>query len=238
MTDKEAILTEVRRNYGVIYRWHKEYGCRSYKEKHGDERAHTSPWFHKYVNLLERMPSPKTADLAQIVAVAGEVLWGCMEWSYWEEVEPGLPLNKIAHRIQKLVRGAEEELDEEEAAEAPADVLKKLQNVGQGARGSPLVVEIKVPPDHLTLQGYTHFASIAYADVSHHAQANNVGGAVALADTNLEHEQRHGRNTSGKSSLRFRNAKAMHFTESEGAGTIAALARDRTISVLSIKIGG
>lgn len=240
MEDIDGVLNEIRRNYAIIYRWHNKNGLRTYKAKHAEDVIQERPWFRKYMHLLEEMPSPQAAGLEAMSAVAAEVLWGCMEWSYWVEIEPGLPLNKVAQRIKELVRGMEEghvqdtgKVEEEDTRE----VLKQLHNIGPGARSKAMAVEIKVPARQLTPDAYAHFASLAYADVARHTQTDNVGGAVALADTNLELERKHGRVGPSASLLKFRNAKAMHFTESKRNDNIAAFARDRTVSILSIKIG-
>jgi hypothetical protein len=101
-----------------------------------------------------------------------------------------------------------------------------------------MFVEIRIGLHQLTPETYARFAGFAYADVARHTQVENLGGTVALADTNLEIEHNRSAGISSEGSLRFRNAKAMHFTESHDKGTIAALAHDGCISIESVRIGG
>ena len=231
--DNDGILEELRHHYAIIYKWHKERGVKTLKVKHKDRQIDDIKRFGKYVDFVKNMPRPEEANKEIIGAVAGEVLGGCMEWSYWEEVEPNQPLNSVAHHIRTLLERAEQAQETQKQEK----VLRRLRNIWQSGDAQPMAEEIKVPRQELTVEKYFEYARVAYSDLAEHTRMENIGGHVVLADTNLEHEQKSDWGRPGILNLKFRNAKAMHFRESKGEDSIVVLAKVGTISILSVTIG-
>ena len=108
-----------------------------------------------------------------------------------------------------------------------------MRIIGEGQFLEPSFVEIETNSD-IRIENYIEYSKVAYSDVTQ--RVNNVGGMIALSDTNWEQEKQMLHNREGR--LRFRNSKAMHFEEIKNDESLSELAKSGLISILSIKIGG
>jgi hypothetical protein len=235
MSEELAIIHDLRKHYEIIYDWHKKKGIQEYRRRFETEPSPEDVRFAKYARLLQQMPHPQEADLEAIAHVAHEVRCGCMEWSYCVEPESGLPLSKVAAYILETI----EQRHKCHEQEAVSKKLRQLQNTGRGAH-TPATVLIVVPDEALR-EGdmYARYAALAYHDAIAPADRVNLGGMVALADTNLEHESGHQENPNDDSlrTLTFRNARALHMVEDEYENSLVTLIRSGDILVESVKIG-
>lgn len=233
MHNPEDFLQEIRNYYTIIYDWHTKIGLKMYKRKFEKELLNDNQNYRRYLNLLEKMPPSHKADIEIISHVAHEVLCGCMEWSYWEEVKPDLPLNHIAKYILSIVN----KLATNQTFVERDDILKRLRNISTDKIIEPDYVEVDLPLDNLTIETYREYALLAYSDVIQESKVENLGGQVALGDTNLEHEHGRSHHESGRLKIKFRNSKAMHFDEESDENSLNSLAKSGAISILSVKIG-
>ena len=244
MVQPESALHDLREHYALIFNWHREHGPRRYRERFQGEIHPDATWFKKYMHLLERMPHPLEADAEAIAHVAHEVLTGCMEWSYGEKVLPDLSMSEVAKAIQRMLK----ELERKDEDGAEIEKLEGLQNMGETG-SAPTCVEVRVPlsafePGDTT---YLEYARIAYNDVPTPSEDVSLGGFVALADTNIEVQARHGKARHGKARrsihgnqghMLFRNAKALHMIEDTSEDSLVGFAKSGAISILSVRIGG
>lgn len=239
MAERESMLHHLREHYALIFNWHRQRGPRRYKERFEGEIQPEDKWFRKYMHLIERMPHPLEAAPEAIAEVAHEVLTGCMEWSYGEQVLPDLSMSEVAKTIERMLKKLSA-ADEEGGA---IRKLKTLRSMGETG-AAPSFVEVRVPqtafePGDST---YLEYARMAYDDVPTPNDDVNLGGFVALADTNIEVQARHGmggQSTHGDwGRMFFRNAKALHLVEDESENSLVGFAKSKAISILSVKIGG
>jgi hypothetical protein len=235
MLEEHMLINEVRDHYRLIYDWHKENGVREYSKRYEGKATPDNEWSQKYFSLLECMPLPEDADLESIERVAQAVRCGCMEWSYWVEAKPQLPLSKIAAHILKTLDWLENHDEEKTVREK----LTQLRNTGEEA-STPTCVQITVPKSggHDTT-AYSRYAELAYHDAIAPLDRENLGGMVVLADTNLEHELGHAcaDQTVNATVISFRNASALHLVEDMERGTLVSLVKSGDIVVESVKIG-
>ena len=113
-----------------------------------------------------------------------------------------------------------------------------------GERGSaPSCVEVLVPPSAFDPGDakYIEYARIAYNDVPAPNDEVNLGGLVALADTNVEVQVRHGggrpSTQTQQEHMLFRNAKALHMVEDTSKDSVVGFAKLGAICILSVRKG-
>lgn len=228
MINKAEIICEMRILYKLIYEWHTSRGKTTYHERFPDATATQGVWFHKYDRLVDAMATPKNASPDQMADIAHEVLCGIMEWSYVTSVGDS-SMSQIAKRIMELFDALKKH-EEFKRSDAAQDSLKTLGNRSRQSR----ILRIKVPDAVDPSASYDSLAEVAYSDVPN--GLDNIGGAVALADTNRQCEdsiQQDGEDLV----LIFRNAAALHLEEFRASDSIVALAQAGAISILSITIG-
>ena len=239
MDDRESLLHHLREHYALIFNWHRERGPRRYREHFQGDIGFDDKWFRKYVHLVEQMPHPLEADAEAIAHIAHEVLTGCMEWSYMEKALPDVTMSEIAKAIEKMLR----EYTREEEESGDVRKLRALHNIGKTG-SSPSCVEVRVPPSVFQPGDATYlkYARLAYSDVPTPNDEVNLGGFVALADTNVELQVRHHMGMCSvqaqQRSILFRNAKALHMVEDSSEDSLVGFTKSGAITILSVKIGG
>lgn len=235
MAEEDLLIRDLREHYRIIHDWHRENGVQEYKKRYEGQLKPDDEWFRKYVCLLGSMPSPEVADLESIGRVADEVRCGCMEWSYWVVPKANLHLSGVAAYILDALEKHSKKRSRNEVQRT----LKNLRNIGR--EGSvPTTVEIVVPEEDMGQPGtYFRYAAIAYGDAVAPEKCKNLGGMVALSDTNLEHEHREGRKSQrdNEGTLIFRNARAMHFIEEEAKESLICRVKAGDIEIESVRIG-
>lgn len=228
--DREAIIREMRGLYQSIYDWHTQRGKQTYLEKHGRSVEDRGEWFQKYLELLHAMPVPSEATPEQMNEVARAVTSGCMEWSCGTTIGQS-SLFQIAARIREMWDTFSKS-ETQQNEEPDRDRLRTMRNRSR----HPQIVRIKLPPGTEVNAEYESLAELAYSDV--HTDVHNLGGGVALADTNLQHSDTVQHTQDGDGLLvTFRNASALHFQEVNGPESLVSYAQSGTLSILSVTIG-
>jgi len=115
--------------------------------------------------------------------------------------------------------------------------LKNIRNIGEGS-GLPTVVKIRIAEGN-NRRDYIQYAAMAYHDASPPHGVENLGGMVALADTNLEHEQKHKGciDSEYPEVFTFRNARAMNLAEDLQRESLVSFVKTGAILIESVKIG-
>lgn len=238
MEENNKMLHDLREHYALIFNWHRKQGPSKYKDRFESQVHLDDKWYRKYLQFLEEMPQPHEADVEEIASVVHEVLTGCMERSYGVEVLPNVSMSTVAKAIKRMLK----EIHEKGEREIVINRLKSLRNTGKDG-GAPASVEVFVPTtafyssDHM----YLEYAKMAYGDVPSPNNVTNLGGFVAVADTNIEVQSQHHKprfDYSDKTRILFRNAKALHLAEDTSENSIVGLIKSGAISILSVKIGG
>lgn len=165
-----------------------------------------------------------------MLEVAQAVISGCMEWSCSTRLGD-TSMFQIAQRIREL-RKVLNDLQKDEHLTAERDRLRLLQNRSH----EPQTMRIRLPHPPETPAEYAELASLAYSDVP--ANVANLGGTVALADTNRHHEDAVQSAQDGDGAiLTFRNAAALHLEEVSTPDSLVAHALSGAVSIMSVKIG-
>jgi len=235
MSKYDALIQEIRYYYSMIYEWHHMNGLKRHKEKLISDQ-HEQPddiFFRKYLKFLEQMPYPESADIDSMLLTAKEILSGCMEWSYWQKIKQDFSMCEAAKKIRSTIEQVENETNSNEKIHN----LMSLQNLISDSPLEANSLSIPVSRHELNKEKYYEYSRYAYSDVIHIAEIENLGGYVALADTNLEYEERFNWSNREDSHICFRNSKAMNFTQDNSEDTLCALAVSGEISILSVKIG-
>lgn len=224
------ISREMRVLYQPIYDWHRQHGKQTYLEKHGQSVEDRGEWFRKYLELLHAMPSPSEATPEQMNDVARAVTSGCMEWSCGTRIGQS-SLFQIAGRIRELwdafLKG-----EKQQNEEGDREQLRTMRNRSR----HPQTVRIKMPPGTEVHAEYESLAELAYSDVQ--TDVDNLGGGVALADTNLQHSDTIQHTEDDDEFLvTFRNAPALHLQEVNAPDSLVSFAQAGVLSILSVTIG-
>lgn len=227
--DSDHLVQEIKKDYSLIYQWHKKLGlCRIkeiYKENYSDNE-----YVSKYLRLLESLISPEEASIDYIEKIAHEILCNSMEWSYCEILDhqqDNLQMHVVARKIKENIEKIRH-ISEEERLHAE---LKRFRNTSSDHQITP--VEIRFPVRHN--QGwnqyeYQNLAELVYRDVP--VYENNVGGQIVLMETNLEMTK------NNKKEYLFFNSKALNFDEIEDKGSLVDFARNGIIVIESIELRG
>jgi len=160
---------------------------------------------------------------------AQAVISGCMEWSCNTRIGE-ISMFSIAERLRELGRTLHE-FDEHKNRSSERERLRLLSNRSR----QPQVVKIRMAHAPETAE-YAELATLAYSDVPQDVE--NLGGIVALADTNRHHvDSVQGIEEGNGTTVAFRNAPALHFEEVQSPDSLVSLALLGSVSILSVKIG-
>lgn len=116
--------------------------------------------------------------------------------------------------------------------------IEDLDNSGS-SESKPQIANVSLAhgEDAKDLNVYERYAKKAYGTQLGDGGNRTIGGYVTLADCNLEREVSQRGSTDQETSIRFRNAAALHLETAIAENSIAALLNDGTISVESLAIG-
>ncbi|MCU7551222.1 hypothetical protein OCK74_19025 [Chitinophagaceae bacterium LB-8] len=164
----------------------------------------------EYKYALEEMPRPENATLEEIYLVADKVIVGILERNYSENVGDDLVLGNVARIITELYK----EIKKQETAEQLKDSFYT-------------VMDYDIQDDF----EYFEKAEEVYKSVLLDND-KNIGGRVALADTNWELQKL----SNDNSQLFFRKPVALNFEEVDEANNLYQLAIDGKISITNITV--
>jgi hypothetical protein len=226
-------LEHLRRLYSLIYRWHRTQGLAEFARRYPQSAENNEEWIQKYREVAANLLPPDTATEEYIVKIAHQVLAGCMEWSYCEQIGPDLTMASAAKQIMHVVRSAEDDKAGADLEEA----LQRLKNTGPESR-EPHIVEVTISDHQLgsdLVTVHAQLASRAYGDVAEEIAGTTLGGIVALADCNFEKEMNS--TAAPRGVLRFRNAAALHLEVDKTQQSIVELVKAGAVEINSVELG-
>lgn len=229
MKNCDHLYREIKKDYSIIYHWHKTLGKHRIKEKYKSDFSENE-YVGQYLRLLESLKSPEEATIDYIDKIAHEILCNSMEWSYCEIVDhhqDNMQMHVVARNIKEKI----EKIKHLSEADRLHEKLKEFKNLSSDSEVAPF--EIRFPIHHS--QGwnhheYLHLAEIVYHDVP--VYENSVGGRAVLMETNLEIAK------NNKEEYLFFNSKALNFEEIKESISLVDLAKNGAIVIESIELGG
>jgi hypothetical protein len=225
----DRLVQEIKKDYSLIYQWHKNLGPRRIKEKY-KENYSDSEYVGQYLRLLESLISPEEASIDYIEKIAHEILCNLMEWSYCEILDhqqDDLQMHVVARRIKEKIDKIRHISEDDRLHEE----FKNFRNTSTDRKIRP--VQIRFPIRHnqgWNQHEYQHLAALVYRDVP--VYENNVGGQVVLIETNLELAK------NNKEAYLFFNSKALNFDEIRDAASLVDFARNGAIVIERIELRG
>src|ERR1043166_1919958 len=226
-------LRRLRRLYSLIYRWHRTQGLDEFTRRYPQSAENNHEWIQKYRDVAANLLPPDTATGEYIANIGRQVLAGCMEWSYCEQIEPDLTMASVAKQIMHIGRSAEDDKAGADLEEA----LQHLKNTGPESR-EPHIVEMRISGHQLggdLVTVHAQLASRAYGDVAEEIAGTTLGGTVALTDCNFEKEMNSTEASRGL--LRFRNAAALHLEVDKTQKSIVELVKTGAVEINSVELG-
>jgi len=204
--------SKIRQKYILIFEWHQENGRSTIDTIIQSNQA----WNRDNDNLDEythalNMPHPENASLEEMYLVAKKVLCGILEWNYQVKVGNDLVLGDIARNIIELYN----EIEQHKKAEQLSDKFYDIK-------------------DYYIRNEFEYFAvaNEIYKDVLLDNE-KNIGGRVALADTNWEMQKL--RNNGNQ--LFFRKPIALNLKAvPEEEDNLFQLAFNGKISIINITV--
>lgn len=211
MADNDDIISIIRQLYSLIFSWHKEQGqagidalIRSNKIWNRDDDN-----VKEYKAALEEMPPPADAGLDDIYLVARKARSGILELNYGAGIGNGMNLGEAAGKIIYLY----EEIKKRERLESIKDTV------------------FAITDDGLNDEGYFKKAMDIYKDVLLDNE-KNLGGRIALADTNWEVQKAGG----SKENIFFRKPAGLNLKEIEEEDNLFHLAMNGKVSIILINV--
>jgi len=160
----------------------------------------------EYLNIVQNLPHPSRAELEEIYEVALLVRSGILERNYSEKYLIDLCLGEVAWKIFELKKGV--------------DILPKKHDI----------IKVKSKEKNIYhAEEYWHEADKAYQDFPSNNE-RNIGGRIALIDTNWEFQKESGLNER----VLFRDLEELNFVEVTETNTLNRLIEDDLISIISI----
>jgi hypothetical protein len=159
----DTLTSRIRQEYVLIFNWHRENGHTIIEKIIQANRDRDSSSLEAYKQALN-MPHPENATSEEMFLVAQKVQSGILEWNYQAKVSENLVLGDIARNIIELFR----ELKKQEETEKQEDNFYA-------------VIDYHFQSD----SEYFHKAEDVYKSTLLDNE-KNIGGRVALADTNWE----------------------------------------------------
>lgn len=212
MEIKARLLAQVKWNYSLVYDWLIENRVLIIEKAKGNDQ-HWADFEDKtytaYSAEIEKLVSPKNATLEQIKRVAGLVVYGLFETHYQEQAGDFI-LGEIGRNILNIINEIEK-FDEE--VQLQENVLTTSSTI------------YKIDAD------YFEAAEGVYSEIFMDNE-RNIGGRVALADTNWEFQKLVG----DSEKILFRKAHLLKFSEIEQADNLFQLTLNNQIRITSITV--
>jgi len=206
-----TIAEKIRFYYGFIYLWHKENGSQTIERMESNQlnkdEGHSAR-IQEYLKIIANLPHPSKAELGEIYEIAQLVRSGMLEWNYCEKYLIDLSLGEVAWKIFELKKG----IDTLPKKHDFTRVKSKEKYIYQG-------------------EEYWQEAVKSYQDFPNNNE-RNIGGRIALIDTNWEFQKESGLNER----VLFRDLEELNFVEVTEADTLNRLVEDEQISIISIKV--
>jgi hypothetical protein len=209
---RDLTLAKIRQQYTLVFKWHKENGHTTIERIIQSNRS----WNREYDDNLEEykqaldMPHPENANLEEINSVAHKVVSGILEWNYQAKAGSDLVLGEVARDIMKLYED-----------------FKKQEEVELSKGSFYAVTDYDVQSDY----EYFEKAELIYKKVLLDNE-KNIGGRVALADTNWEVQKL----SNNKTQLFFRTPIALRLKEIQEEENLFQLALVGKISITNIAV--
>jgi len=207
----DTLISKIRNRYILIFNWHQENGHATVEKIIQSNQL----WNRDDGNLGEYrraldMPEPENATLEEMNSVAQKVRSGILEWNYQAKVSDDLVLGDVASIIIELYKQ-----------------IKQQEEVEQLKDNFYAVTDYYVHSDY----EYFEKAQEVYKNVLLDND-KNIGGRVALADTNWEVQKL----SSQKTQLFFRKPIALNLKEVQEEDNLFQLAFAGKISITNIKV--
>lgn len=208
----DITISKIRQLYGLIFTWHKENGHVTIERIIQSNQL----WKRGNDNLEEYrqalvMPPPEDASLADMHLVARKVRMGVLEWNYQARSTDGLLLGDVAGSIMALY----------------ADIRAK-EEAEQFKDSFYFVMDYYVQSDYEYFEkaGEVYQGELLDND-------RNIGGRVALADTNWEMQK----SSNDKRRLFFRKPTGLNLKVIEtDEDNLFQLVSDGKISITTIEV--
>jgi len=212
MENTGDLLSVIRWNYSLIYGWLIENGIPSvetYKAENTHWTSYDDKKYAEYKVEIQKMPNPENATLEQMHHVAQLVVYGLFERHFTQKAGEFL-LGHLGRHIEDM---ADKIYQHNENEKLRDDVFDSSIQVYRN--------------DH----GYFEAATRIYSEVFIDNE-RNIGGQVALADTNWEIQKL---NPNANKTL-FRKARLLNLSEVAEPENLFQLTYNNQISITSIII--
>jgi hypothetical protein len=212
MENAEDLLSVIRWNYSLLYDWLIENGISSVEKDKTENTRWTSYDDEKYLEYkaeIQKMPYPENATLEQMRHVARLVVYGLFERHFTQKAGEFL-LGHLGRHIEDMADKINQRTENENFQE---DVFDSSSQVYRND------------------QSYFEAAARIYGEVFIDNE-RNIGGQVALADTNWEIQKL---NTNANKTL-FRKARLLNLSEVDEPENLFQLTYNNQISITSITI--
>jgi len=210
--NSETTIAKIRQQFILIFKWHKENGQTTIEKIIQSNRSwnrEDDDNLEEYKQALD-MPHPENATLEEMYLVAQKVQSGILEWNYQAKVSDNLILGEVARNIIEIYKQ-----------------IKKQEEVEQLKDSFYAVTDYYVQSDY----EYFEKAEEVYKNLLLDND-RNIGGRVALADTNWEVQKL----SNTKNLLFFRKPIALRLKEVEEEDNLFQLTLDGKISITNITV--
>lgn len=212
MDNSDHLISAIRQLYSLIFYWHKENGKATIEKiiQSNQTWDRNDDNLTEYKAALEEMPPPTYVILEKMYEVARKVRSGILEWNYGERVTGDMNLGAVAKKIIAL-----------------HDEIKKQEELEQLKDTVLAVISYNIQND----EEYFEKAKDIYNDFFLDNE-KNIGGQVALIDTNWEVQK----NSGITDKVLFRKPSGLNLKQIEEDDNIFQLVIDGKITITHINI--
>lgn len=213
METEAKLLDQILWYYSLTYNWLVENGIAYIKEaksEHQYWKAYEDKAYLNYRTEIDQLASPQVATIEQIAHVAGLVVYGLFEIHYVERTG-SFKMGELGRNILVLI-----------------DKIKQTQKDNTHFDEGLFASSDKV---YLDDNDYFETAKNVYRNIFGDDD-KNIGGRVALADTNWEFQKQ----VDNTDRTLFRKARLLNFTEVDEKDNLFQLALNNQIQIISITV--
>jgi hypothetical protein len=205
------VISEIRQLYTTIYEWHERYGQEIISKivLFNQELNRGDGNLEEYQRALN-MPYPDNASLDEMLHIAKTVQYGVLEWNYQAKVDEERILGDVARSIIILC----------------TEYKNKMAN-------DQSMNSIYYTENDENIDGFYYFDRAI--EVYKHIPLDdkrNLGGRVALVDTNWEIQRIRGQ----ANKILFRKPVRLNLAEVKEEDNLFQLASEGKISIISISV--
>jgi hypothetical protein len=211
--DQQEIITKIREEYSLIFNWLKESGEDAVKKRKSLNKwgSYDEERYEIYKSLVQNLVKPGIASVESMYEIARQVVMGIFETYYTEKVDDRV-LGVIGKSILNLYKVLETIYENEKWKDTAYEVIDN---------------DFSIDDDI----SYFERAAIVY-DVIFSDNERNIGGKVALTDTNWEIHKL----LKNEKKLIFRKPELMHFKQLNEGSNLFEKAFNNEIIITSINV--